>query len=99
MLKYQTVSEGTLILCRCSTNGCLVWLLKFFFPVKVVHFTVLHQIKAVDKKSCSVWQWCKLLGLFCHFILPHIEIKTELALHMPVTDYVAAASSCKSVLC
>lgn len=32
------------------------------------------------------------------FYPPHIEIKTELALFMPVTDYVAAASSCNRVL-
>ena len=30
MLKYRAMVEGTLVLRRCSTNGFLVWLLKFF---------------------------------------------------------------------
>ena len=35
MLIYQTMVERTLILRQSSTNGCLVWLLKFIH-VKVV---------------------------------------------------------------
>jgi hypothetical protein len=30
MLKYQTMVEGSLVPGQCSTNGCLVLLLKFF---------------------------------------------------------------------
>jgi len=42
MLKYWTMGEGTIILSQCSTNGCLVWLLKFFSPRSwfIFHFCI-----------------------------------------------------------
>jgi len=47
MLKYQAMVEGTLILRRCSTNGCLVRLLKIFH-VKVVNCVVELRSKTYE---------------------------------------------------
>jgi len=39
MLKCRAMVECNLVLRRCSTNGCLMWLLKFFH-VQLVSFIV-----------------------------------------------------------
>jgi len=53
MLIYQTMVEGTLILRQSSTNGFLVWSLKFFH-VKVVDFIVEYEQKDYSTVNMDV---------------------------------------------
>ena len=73
MFIFQTMVEGTLIILRqSSTNGCLVWLLKFFH-VKVVAF-----VMEFEKQDVHVHVGCAVV-CDCH------KLKQVINYHL-VTD-------------
>jgi len=59
MFIFQMMVKGTLILRQSSTNGCLVWLLKFFH-VKLVAF-----VMEFEKQDVHVHVGCAVV-CDCH---------------------------------
>ena len=57
MLIYQTMVEGTLTLKQNSTNGFLVWSLKFF------HSKVVDSIVEFEKKDIHIHVGCAVVFL------------------------------------